>query len=211
MSAGALPSRLPSIARRTIVKAWPTDPKNISFRRPIFSIRTMAAKEARKYSVPLHAAMIRDLTSENPRRSKRTVLIYDQTLRIRRKKFGSYSIVGDEVDTRYLVAPVISPHPDNRPEPYLLEALDGHTECYPSEVLAPPAREQLLEGCVLRGFSFSFDIQRGTLFQFNSFFDSKKYLLHLSVFGGFILKSRNNCHRTCWLTWFQKPEEMISG
>ena len=87
MSAGALPSRLPSIARRTIVKVWPTDPKNISFRRPIFSIRTMAAKEARKYSVPLHAAMIRDLTSENPRRSKRTVLIYDQTLGIRRKKY----------------------------------------------------------------------------------------------------------------------------
>lgn len=63
-----LPLTLPSTARSTIVRHCPTAPKSISFRRPTRSIRKMAMREAKKYSVPFAAAMIRDLTSERPRR-----------------------------------------------------------------------------------------------------------------------------------------------
>ena len=63
-----LPLTLPSTARSTMVRHCPTAPKSMSLRRPTRSIRKMAIREARKYSVPLAAAMIRDLTSERPRR-----------------------------------------------------------------------------------------------------------------------------------------------
>lgn len=62
------PLTLPSTARSTIVRVWPTAPKSINFRRPTRSIRKMAMREARKYSVPFAAAIIRDVTSERPRR-----------------------------------------------------------------------------------------------------------------------------------------------
>ena len=63
-----LPWTLPSTARSTIVRHCPTAPKSMSFRRPTRSIRQIATREARKYSVPFAAAMIRDVTSERPRR-----------------------------------------------------------------------------------------------------------------------------------------------
>lgn len=66
-------STAPRTASKTIVKVCVIAPNIISFRRPTRSMRTIAMKEARKYSVPLHAARIRDLTSEMPRRSNRIV------------------------------------------------------------------------------------------------------------------------------------------
>jgi hypothetical protein len=42
-------------------------------RRPTRSMSAIARRLARKYSVPLHAAMMRDLVSSMPRRSKSSV------------------------------------------------------------------------------------------------------------------------------------------
>lgn len=66
-------SILPRIASSTIVRHCPTAPNSISLRRPILSINAMAMRLARKYSVPLHAAIILALTSSIPRRSKSRV------------------------------------------------------------------------------------------------------------------------------------------
>lgn len=73
MTLAAELSMLPKIARRIIVIVCPTDPKNINFRLPTRSISAIAIKDARKYSVPLHAAIMRDLTSEMPRFSNKIV------------------------------------------------------------------------------------------------------------------------------------------
>jgi len=66
---------LPNTARKIMVMVCPADPKNINLRRPTLSIRTMATNDARKYSVALHAAMMRDLVSEICRRSNKRVCI----------------------------------------------------------------------------------------------------------------------------------------
>ncbi len=66
-------SMLPSTARSTIVIVCPMAPNNMSGRRPMRSMRKMAISDAKKYSVPLHAAMIRALTSSIPNRSNSSV------------------------------------------------------------------------------------------------------------------------------------------
>ena len=66
-------SMLPRMARSTIVSVWPTEPNSMSGRRPTRSMRKMATRLARKYSVPLQAAIIRESTSPRPRRSKSSV------------------------------------------------------------------------------------------------------------------------------------------
>lgn len=66
---------LPKTARRIMVTVCPADPKNINLRRPTLSIKKTATNDARKYSVALHAAMIRDLVSEICRRSNNKVCI----------------------------------------------------------------------------------------------------------------------------------------
>lgn len=63
----------PKTARRTIVRHWPVAPNSMSLRRPMLSIINMATMDARKYSVALQAAIMRDLVSEIPKRSKRRV------------------------------------------------------------------------------------------------------------------------------------------
>lgn len=57
----------------TMVIVWPIEPKSIRGRRPTRSMRKIAIKLARKYSVPFAAAMIRELTSLIPRPWKRIV------------------------------------------------------------------------------------------------------------------------------------------
>lgn len=66
-------SMLPSTARRTIVIACPTAPNSMRGRRPTRSMSAIAMSDARKYSVPFAAAMMRDLTSSMPRRSNSSV------------------------------------------------------------------------------------------------------------------------------------------
>lgn len=57
----------PRTASSTIVIVWPMEPKSISGRRPTRSMRKIAMRLAKKYSVPFAAAMIRELTSLMPR------------------------------------------------------------------------------------------------------------------------------------------------
>lgn len=64
---------LPSTARSTIVMVCPTAPNNMSGRRPTLSMSAMAMSDARKYSVPLAAAMMRAFTSSMPSRSNSNV------------------------------------------------------------------------------------------------------------------------------------------
>ena len=71
--AAALPERLPMIASRTIEMHCPKAPTSMSFRRPTRSMTKMAMRLARKYSVPLHAATMRNIVSDSPRSSKRIV------------------------------------------------------------------------------------------------------------------------------------------
>ena len=54
------------IAKITIHPDMPAAPNNINFRRPIFSIVKTAIHDARKYSVPLHAAINRERKSLRP-------------------------------------------------------------------------------------------------------------------------------------------------
>jgi len=53
-------------ARTAIDIAWPAAPNNMSGRRPILSIVKMAMIEARKYSVPLHAARSLLMNGDSP-------------------------------------------------------------------------------------------------------------------------------------------------
>lgn len=46
----------------------------------------IATREAKKYSVPLHAASMRDLVSEIPKRSKRSVYERNTETELRRTK-----------------------------------------------------------------------------------------------------------------------------
>ena len=65
--------RLPRIARRTNEMVCPMEPMIMSFRLPTRSMMKIAMRLARKYSVPLHAATMRDFVSDSPRSSKRMV------------------------------------------------------------------------------------------------------------------------------------------
>lgn len=56
--------------RTAMLAAWPAAPKSINLRRPNFSIVKIAIIEAKKYSVPLHAARRRLRKSERPMRWK---------------------------------------------------------------------------------------------------------------------------------------------
>jgi hypothetical protein len=79
----------------------------------------MAMIDARKYSVPLHAAMMRELVSERPRRSKSRVYATSQDQgRLGKGERVAYRIVSDQVDTSDL-----------------LEALYYHSERGAAEVL----------------------------------------------------------------------------
>jgi len=53
-------------ASTNIEAACPVAPNNINFRRPNFSMVKMAMNEARKYSVPLHAARSRERNGDRP-------------------------------------------------------------------------------------------------------------------------------------------------
>lgn len=53
-------------ARTTIDNDIPTAPNSINGRLPIFSIRNTGIQEARKYSVPLQAARMRDKNGDSP-------------------------------------------------------------------------------------------------------------------------------------------------
>ena len=71
--AAPFPERLPSIASRTKEMVCPKEPMSMSLRRPTRSMMKMAMRLARKYSVPLHAATMREFKSDSPRSSKRMV------------------------------------------------------------------------------------------------------------------------------------------
>jgi hypothetical protein len=58
---GPVPPTLVMIARITIEADMPAAPNNMSGRRPYFSMHHTAIQDARKYSVPLAAARIRDV------------------------------------------------------------------------------------------------------------------------------------------------------
>ena len=53
-------------ARMTMDPDIPAAPNNISFRRPTFSTMKTAIQEARKYSVPLQAARMREMNGVRP-------------------------------------------------------------------------------------------------------------------------------------------------
>lgn len=90
---------LPRIARRTIVNVWPVEPKNISFLRPTRSISPIAIREARKYSVALQAAIMRELVSEIWRRSNSRVWWLQSAFWYLRAYKISYSIVSDDINS----------------------------------------------------------------------------------------------------------------
>jgi hypothetical protein len=58
---GTVPPTLVITASMTMEADCPAAPNSMSLRRPIFSTIKTAIQEARKYSVPLHAARIRDM------------------------------------------------------------------------------------------------------------------------------------------------------
>jgi hypothetical protein len=60
------PSKLVVMAKTIIEIDIPAAPINISGRRPTFSIMKMGIRDARKYSVPLQAARIRDVKPSIP-------------------------------------------------------------------------------------------------------------------------------------------------
>lgn len=68
---------LPRMASSTIVRHCPVAPKSINFRRPNLSMMNIAMRLAKKYSVPLHAAIILEFTSEIPSRWKKRVCYSD--------------------------------------------------------------------------------------------------------------------------------------
>ena len=71
--AAELPERLPRIANKMKDAVCPNEPTSMSFRRPNRSMTKMAMRLAKKYSVPLHAATMRDFVSERPRLWNRMV------------------------------------------------------------------------------------------------------------------------------------------
>ena len=121
---------LPSTARRTIVAVCPIAPKSMSGRRPTRSMRKIATSEAKKYSVPLQAAIIRALTSSIPRRSKSNVCrrTVSQPLSPSEGSIikATYGVVRDQVNSGDL-----------------LEALDDDTKERTAEVLRASAGEDL--------------------------------------------------------------------
>lgn len=54
-------------ARTAMDAIMPKAPNSMSVRRPVFSISGSATSDARKYSVPLHAANRRDIFESKPR------------------------------------------------------------------------------------------------------------------------------------------------
>lgn len=68
--AATIPQAVPPIfvmtARIIMEMDMPAAPTNMSFRRPTFSMMKTAIQEAKKYSVPLHAARIREMKGVNP-------------------------------------------------------------------------------------------------------------------------------------------------
>lgn len=66
-SSALLPSFIEfAIARTTMDNDMPTAPKSMSERRPNFSIMKTGIQETKKYSVPLHAARIREMKGLRP-------------------------------------------------------------------------------------------------------------------------------------------------
>lgn len=63
---GAVPPILVMTASITIEMDMPYAPKSMSLRRPTFSMMKTAIQEARKYSVPLQAARIREMNGVRP-------------------------------------------------------------------------------------------------------------------------------------------------
>lgn len=61
-----VPPMLVLIARTAIERAMPTDPVRSRGRRPSRSTRKMAGIVASQYSVPLHAARMRDVKPDSP-------------------------------------------------------------------------------------------------------------------------------------------------
>lgn len=53
-------------ARIAIEAIMPNAPNSIRWRRPVLSISGSATSDAKKYSVPLHAASSRDILASNP-------------------------------------------------------------------------------------------------------------------------------------------------
>ena len=63
---GPEPPILVMTARMIMEADWPTAPNSISLRRPVFSMMNTAIHEARKYSVPLQAARMREMKGVKP-------------------------------------------------------------------------------------------------------------------------------------------------
>ena len=60
------PTKLVLIAKTTMDRDMPAAPNNIRGRRPAFSMMKIGSQEAMKYSVPLQAAKIRDMSEPIP-------------------------------------------------------------------------------------------------------------------------------------------------
>ena len=66
MMPGAVPPILVITARMIIEADMPAAPKSMSLRLPTFSMMNTAIQDARKYSVPLQAARMREMNGVRP-------------------------------------------------------------------------------------------------------------------------------------------------